>query len=124
VARYYETYNRLSRDPDADLLAVYDVAVDPQSEKAYVQLSAIRAAGQRQTGDIKAVVEAFIIGDSPTSYIADVCVDTAKADVIDADGNSVWSQSELRRTYATIWVERMGSTYAVSEIQAHIDQPC
>jgi hypothetical protein len=124
VTSYYAEFNRLSRDPAADLLDIFNAAVDPQSERAYAQLVGVRDAGQTQTGDIQAVVDAYILADAPNTFIADVCVDTTAADILDADGESVWEPYMLRRTWASIWVVRMGSAYAVSDIQAHLDQAC
>jgi hypothetical protein len=125
VARYYAAYNRLSQDPTLDPLSIYDVTLDPENNKAYAQLMALREARQHQVGNIVAEVETYIVnGDSTTSYIADVCVDTTGADIMDEEGQSVWTTGDARRTYATIWVEQMGTQYTVSEVQVHLEQGC
>jgi hypothetical protein len=124
VARYYAEYSRISRDPESDLLDIYNVAIEPQSERAYAQLAGVREAGQVQTGDIAATVAAHIDGDLPNTFIADVCVDTTAADILDAEGDSVWATHDLRRTWASIWITQMGAVYAVSDVQPHLDMAC
>jgi len=124
VQRYYATYNRIAQDPTADPLQIADVALEPEKDQAYNQLTATRAAGQKQLGDIQATVETILpLDDTATDYLADVCVDTRQVDVQDQAGNSLWAADSPRQTYASFYVQRRGAEFFVYQVD-HSTDPC
>ena len=123
VARYYQVYNWIAQDPSVDPLQISAVALDPEKDRAYTQLTATRQAGQRQVGDIVATVETVLPLAGTTTYLADVCVDTRGADVLDSQGQSLWAPFDPRQTYSVFHVERRGADFYVTQID-HDAEPC
>jgi len=124
VATYYTVYNRIAQDPAVDPLAIADVALNPEKDRAYAQLTANRQAGHRQIGDIQArVITVLPLESSAVTYLAEVCVDTRLVEVLDSQGRSLWHPDSPRQTFAVFYIERRGVSFLVTEVD-HSADPC
>lgn len=89
VVSYIRMVDRLGADPQADLMALLDVARGDALAQMQYNLSSYRGQGWRVVGERLPVFVASVPGSDANEWFITMCVDVSQVDVLNADGVSV-----------------------------------
>lgn len=89
VVSYIRMVDRLGADPQADLVALLDVARGDALAQMQYTLSSYRGQGWRVIGESRASFAGSFPGSDATQWLVSMCIDVSQVDVLDTNGVSV-----------------------------------